>query len=304
MPQMRCISMVSTAHEGGRACDAEEGKLALEVVGDELAAVVVAQLQAIRDALAEGAETGAHGLAQRLERLETRRAAGSVDAQALGRGVIDGDEDRGLALAGQGRGRIGAPHLVDPLGADGAVVGLRAVPSPDPAGCEQVMVAHQPQDAALGGADTGEAQPRPDFPVAFTMEQPRGQQFADRRDQRRVRHGPDRTRPSPWARRVVPPMTIQRGPRRELDFGLSVTRELEKLIVSRKLAHGGNPVTRWMASNVAVAQDPAGNLRPAKDKSTKRIDGIVALIMAIGRAMLPSEQPRHSVYEDRGILVL
>ena len=45
------------------------------------------------------------------------------------------------------------------------------------------------------------------------------------------------------------------------------TRELEKLIVSRKLAHGANPVTRWMAANVAVAQDPAGNLKPAKDKS-------------------------------------
>jgi hypothetical protein len=75
-------------------------------------------------------------------------------------------------------------------------------------------------------------------------------------------------------------------------------------IVSRKLAHGGNPVTRWMAANVAVAQDPAGNLRPAKDKSTERIDGIVALIMAIGRAMLPGEQPVRSVYEDRGILTL
>ena len=82
------------------------------------------------------------------------------------------------------------------------------------------------------------------------------------------------------------------------------TRELEKLIVSQKLAHGGNPVTRWMASNVAVAQDPAGNLRPAKDKSTERIDGIVALIMAVGRAMLPSEQPPRSVYEDRGLLTL
>ena len=69
------------------------------------------------------------------------------------------------------------------------------------------------------------------------------------------------------------------------------TRELEKLIVSHKLAHGGNPVTRWMAANVAVAQDPAGNLKPAKDKSTERIDGIVALIMAIGRAMLPQEAP-------------
>jgi phage terminase large subunit-like protein len=65
------------------------------------------------------------------------------------------------------------------------------------------------------------------------------------------------------------------------------TRELEKLIVSRRLAHGGNPVTRWMAANVAVAQDPAGNLKPAKDKSTERIDGIVAIAMAIGRAMLP-----------------
>jgi Family of unknown function (DUF6441) len=49
------------------------------------------------------------------------------------------------------------------------------------------------------------------------------------------------------------------------------TRELEKLIVSRKLAHGGNPVTRWMAANVAVAQDPAGNLKPAKDKSTASV---------------------------------
>ena len=70
------------------------------------------------------------------------------------------------------------------------------------------------------------------------------------------------------------------------------TRELEKLIVSRKLAHGGNPVTRWMAANVAVAQDPAGNLKPAKDKSTERIDGIVAIIMAIGRALVAQEEPQ------------
>jgi phage terminase large subunit-like protein len=46
-----------------------------------------------------------------------------------------------------------------------------------------------------------------------------------------------------------------------------------------------------MAANVAVAQDPAGNLKPAKDKSTERIDGIVAL-MAIGRAMVAQEQPQ------------
>jgi len=46
-----------------------------------------------------------------------------------------------------------------------------------------------------------------------------------------------------------------------------------------------------MAANVAVAQDPAGNLKPAKDKSTERIDGIVALIMATGRALVAHEEP-------------
>jgi phage terminase large subunit-like protein len=76
------------------------------------------------------------------------------------------------------------------------------------------------------------------------------------------------------------------------------TRELEKLIVSRKLVHGANPVTRWMAAKVAVAQDSAGNLKPAKDKSTERIDGIVATIMAIGRAMVAEAeaQPAYSMF--------
>jgi phage terminase large subunit-like protein len=45
-------------------------------------------------------------------------------------------------------------------------------------------------------------------------------------------------------------------------------------------------------SDLAVAQDPAGNLKPAKDKSTERIDGIVATIMAIGRAMVVQEEPQ------------
>jgi hypothetical protein len=49
------------------------------------------------------------------------------------------------------------------------------------------------------------------------------------------------------------------------------------------------------ALNGAVAQDPAGNLKPAKDKSTERIGGIVAVIRAIGRALVAQEQPE-SVY--------
>ena len=82
------------------------------------------------------------------------------------------------------------------------------------------------------------------------------------------------------------------------------TRELEKLIVSQKLAHGANPVTRWMAANVAVAQDPAGNLKPAKDKSTERIDGIVATDHGDRARHGAGEQPPRSVYEDRGMLIL
>lgn len=70
------------------------------------------------------------------------------------------------------------------------------------------------------------------------------------------------------------------------------TKDLEKRIVGRELVHGGNPVLRWMAANVAVKQDPAGNLKPAKDKSVEKIDGVVALIMALGRLMVakPEQQ--------------
>jgi phage terminase large subunit-like protein len=60
------------------------------------------------------------------------------------------------------------------------------------------------------------------------------------------------------------------------------TKELEKLVLAGRLAHGGNEVLRWMAGNVATETDAAGNVKPSKKKSTQRIDGIVALIMALG----------------------
>lgn len=64
------------------------------------------------------------------------------------------------------------------------------------------------------------------------------------------------------------------------------TKELLTLLLGENLAHGGNPVATWMASNVTVRTDPAGNVKPDKGKSTERIDGIVALIMALGRAIV------------------
>jgi phage terminase large subunit-like protein len=64
------------------------------------------------------------------------------------------------------------------------------------------------------------------------------------------------------------------------------TKELIKLAVEGKLQHGGHPLLRWCAGNLMCEQDAAGNLKPSKKKSSERIDGVVALIMALGRAML------------------
>ena len=77
-------------------------------------------------------------------------------------------------------------------------------------------------------------------------------------------------------------------------------KELERRLLARKLNHGGNPVLRWMADNVAVRQDPAGNLKPDKSTSQGKIDGIVALVMALDR--VARSQEFISAYETRGVL--
>jgi phage terminase large subunit-like protein len=59
------------------------------------------------------------------------------------------------------------------------------------------------------------------------------------------------------------------------------TKSLEQAILGHRLRQDGQPVLRWNVSNVAVETDPAGNLKPSKTKSTERIDGVVALIMAV-----------------------
>jgi len=77
-------------------------------------------------------------------------------------------------------------------------------------------------------------------------------------------------------------------------------KELEKLVLSHKVAHGDNPVLTWMADNLVARQDPAGNIKPDKEKSTEKIDGMVATIMALDRS-LRHEPPKRSVYEERGL---
>jgi phage terminase large subunit-like protein len=78
------------------------------------------------------------------------------------------------------------------------------------------------------------------------------------------------------------------------------TKELEKLILGKQLNHGGNKVLRWMASNVAVKSDPAGNIKFDKSKATEKIDGMVSLVMAIGSYM--NDDTEESSYDDRGIV--
>jgi phage terminase large subunit-like protein len=80
------------------------------------------------------------------------------------------------------------------------------------------------------------------------------------------------------------------------------TKELEKLILGKQINHQGNKVLRWMASNVALKIDPAQNCKVDKSKSTERVDGIVALVMALGAFM--NDDSDDSAYDDRGILWL
>jgi phage terminase large subunit-like protein len=82
------------------------------------------------------------------------------------------------------------------------------------------------------------------------------------------------------------------------------TKELMNLVLTSKIRHGGHPVLRWNADNMVVAQDPAGNLKPDKAKATQKIDGMVALIMALDRAVKHANAEAPSIYENKDLLIL
>jgi phage terminase large subunit-like protein len=81
-------------------------------------------------------------------------------------------------------------------------------------------------------------------------------------------------------------------------------KALEVAIAQGELAHGDSPVLNWMADNLVVRTDPAGNIKPDKERSREKIDGMVALAMAHHRARLTNNAPRQSVYETRGMMVV
>jgi phage terminase large subunit-like protein len=77
-------------------------------------------------------------------------------------------------------------------------------------------------------------------------------------------------------------------------------KQLEALVLQGKLVHDGNPALSWMISNVVCHRDAKDNIYPRKERNENKIDGAVALIMALSRSI--SNKPNGpSVYEDRGV---
>ena len=81
------------------------------------------------------------------------------------------------------------------------------------------------------------------------------------------------------------------------------TKDFYRLLMEGQIIHGGHPVLRWMAGNVVVDTDPAGNIKVTKAKSKEKIDGIVAAIMALDRCIRNQTEPQGSVYDERGLFV-
>ena len=81
------------------------------------------------------------------------------------------------------------------------------------------------------------------------------------------------------------------------------TKDFYKLLKEGKLIHGGNPVLRWMAGNAVIDMDPAENIKVTKKRSKEKVDGIIASIMGLDRAMRRENKPK-SIYDERDMLVL
>ncbi|MCA3265885.1 MAG: terminase large subunit, partial [Azospirillum sp.] len=80
--------------------------------------------------------------------------------------------------------------------------------------------------------------------------------------------------------------------------------EFETRLAAGDLDHGGNPVLRWQASNLHWIKDGKDNKMPNKGKSTGRIDGMTALIMALGRAVAVQPSTPPSYLESGALVVL
>lgn len=81
------------------------------------------------------------------------------------------------------------------------------------------------------------------------------------------------------------------------------SKKLMKLAFEKRFTHSGHPVLRWMMHNIYIRTDHARNIKEDKEKSPEKIDGAIAAIMALDRA-IRIECATESVYEPRGILFI
>jgi phage terminase large subunit-like protein len=110
----------------------------------------------------------------------------------------------------------------------------------------------------------------------------------------------------------APMLTMGQGfasmsaPTKDLNRLIKVGAQVDERGVPIKpiIRHGGNPLLRWMVDNFAVAMDPAGNVKPDKANAGDKIDGVVALIMALSRAVAAKETETRSAYEDGDFVAL
>ncbi len=72
------------------------------------------------------------------------------------------------------------------------------------------------------------------------------------------------------------------------------SKDLQARVIDKKVRHANNPVLRFCASNAVVTRDPAGNIKPDKAKAADRIDGVVAVIMALGRCITSPIDAEHA----------
>ena len=77
-----------------------------------------------------------------------------------------------------------------------------------------------------------------------------------------------------------------------------------KQVLEQRIDHGVHPVLRWMMDNIFIRTDPAGNIKPDKEKSTEKIDGAVATMMALDRAIRCGNENVESAYDTRGLLFI
>jgi phage terminase large subunit-like protein len=85
------------------------------------------------------------------------------------------------------------------------------------------------------------------------------------------------------------------------------TKRLEELILNKDLVHSGHPILRWNMACATISSDAAGNIKvvkPARMRSTKRVDVAVALVMAIDQVMRQPPDDGESIYETRGLISL